>query len=88
MQKGLEDGHQRIFVLTQETEGDLAGSTERPYVHKSILAARFNSLVSLMTYHCIRKRRRRQSCSASGEMEPLRASRRFAPACDEHLHHL
>jgi len=32
MQEGLEDGHQGIFVLSQKTEGDLTGSSERPYV--------------------------------------------------------
>lgn len=45
MQKGLEDGHQRIFVLTQETKGDLTGSTERPYAHNPILAVRCNPLI-------------------------------------------
>lgn len=31
MQKSLKHGHQRVFVLTQETNGDLAGSPEGPF---------------------------------------------------------
>lgn len=44
MQKGLKDGHQRIFILTQETEGDLAGPTERSYVRKPGLSSLLQSI--------------------------------------------
>lgn len=42
MQEGLKDSHQRIFVLTQETKGDLACSTKGAYVANPTLAARRN----------------------------------------------
>lgn len=40
MQESLKHGHQSVFVLTQETEGDLAGSSEGPL--KVQLAVRCN----------------------------------------------
>lgn len=35
VQEGLKNGHQRIFVLSKETQGDLAGSPEWPFVMNS-----------------------------------------------------